>query len=320
MKILITGGAGFIGSHLARHLLDQGHDLHIVDDLSTGRRGNIAELLGPRCVLQVQKASEALSHIAWLRDFDAIYHLAAAVGVRLIVEQPVHTIETNVHETSAVLAAAAAFSIPVLIASSSEVYGKSAQVPFRETDDVVYGPTTYSRWSYAMTKALDEYLGLAHHHQTGAPVVIVRLFNTVGPRQIGQYGMVVPRFVERAVRHQPIEIYGDGRQTRCFCHVADVVGALPRLLAESSCSGGVFNLGSDEEVSIQALADRVIAMTGSTGGKRYVPYDQAYQTQFDDLPRRVPDLGRVHQAIGYRPSRDLDAILGELIDLARGGP
>lgn len=317
MKVLITGGAGFIGSHLARRLVGEGHHVHILDDLSTGRRENVADLIGPRCVLQVQRASEALGQYAWLAGFDAIYHLAAAVGVQLIVDRPVYTIEDNIMETAATLRAAAAFNIPVLITSSSEVYGKSDRVPFREDDDVTYGSTAYSRWSYAMTKALDEYLALAHHRQTGAPVVIVRLFNTVGPGQIGQYGMVVPRFVERAVAGRPIEIYGDGRQTRCFCHVGDVTAALPRLLAEPTCWGGVFNLGSDEEVTIEELADRTIRLAGSVSRKVHVDYDQAYNTRFDDLRRRVPDLSRVRQAIDWRPTKRLDDILGELIDQAR---
>ncbi len=317
MKILITGGAGFIGSHLARKLVGEGALVHIVDDLSTGRRENVADLLGPDCVLQVQRVSEALVNIAWLREFDAIYHLAAAVGVQLIVDRPVYTIEDNVLETAAVLKAAAAFNTPVLIASSSEVYGKSDRVPFREDDDVTYGATTFSRWSYAMTKALDEYLALAHHAQAGAPVVIVRLFNTVGPGQVGQYGMVVPRFIERALADSPIEIYGDGKQTRCFCHVADVVDALPRLLGESSCWGRVYNLGSDEEVTIEQLADRVIALSGSNSGKVHVDYDRAYNTRFDDLRRRVPDLARVRAAIGFEPTKKLDDILDELIDPAR---
>ena len=317
MKILITGGAGFIGSHLARRLVGEGHHVHIVDDLSTGRRENVADLIGPNCSLQVQRVGEALGNIGWLGDFGAIYHLAAAVGVQLIVDRPVYSIENNILETAAVLKAAAAFNIPALITSSSEVYGKSDRVPFREDDDVTYGSTTFSRWSYAMTKALDEYLALAHHQQAGAPVVVVRLFNTVGPGQVGQYGMVVPRFIERAMANSPIEIYGDGKQTRCFCHVSDVVGALPRLLGESKCWGGVFNLGTDEEVTMNELADRVIALSASRSPKVYMDYDRAYNTRFDDLRRRVPDLSRVRGAIGFAPTKNLDAILRELIDSAR---
>jgi UDP-glucose 4-epimerase len=315
MNVLITGGAGFIGSHLARHLIEQGHQVHLLDDLSTGRRQNVEDLLGPRCTLQQQRVGEAMEETGWLRRFDRIYHLAAAVGVQLIVRDPVHTIETNVLETAKVLDAAATSGTPVLITSSSEVYGKSDRVPFREDDDVTYGATVYSRWSYAATKALDEYLALAHHRKDGLPVVIVRLFNTVGPGQVGHYGMVVPRFVERAVQGQPIQIYGDGRQSRCFCHVGDVVEALPKLLDSPACHGRVFNLGSDQEVTIEQLADRVIALSGSRGGKVFVPYEEAYGQKFDDLRRRVPDLTRITQAIGYRPTRGLDQILTELIEL-----
>lgn len=319
MKILITGGAGFIGSHLARRLLADGHRVHLLDNLSTGRRDNVADLLGERCTLQVQSVGEALSNFAWLAEFDQIYHLAAAVGVQLIVDDPVFTIETNVLETARVLQAARVFNIPVLITSSSEVYGKSDRVPFREDDDVTYGATIYSRWSYAATKALDEYLGLAYSREYGLPVVIVRLFNTVGPGQLGRYGMVLPRFVEWALAGRPIEIYGDGRQSRCFGHVSDIVGALPKLLAAEGCRGRVFNLGSDQEVTIEQVADRIIEMTGSTAGKRLIPYEQAYGRKFDDLRRRVPDLGRVREAIGYEPSRDLNQILTELIEQARHG-
>jgi UDP-glucose 4-epimerase len=320
MKALVTGGAGFIGSHLVRHLLSSGQQVHVIDDLSTGRRENIAPVLADDCSLQIQRVSEAFEHFSWVREFDVIYHLAAAVGVDLIVQRPVHTIETNVMDTVLVLKAAATFGIPVMIASSSEVYGKSDRVPFREDDDVAYGPTTCSRWSYAMTKALDEYLALAHHQQTDAPVVIARFFNTVGPRQVGRYGMVVPRFVRHAVRHEPIRIYGDGRQTRCFCHVTDVVEALPKLMAHPECWGRVFNIGSDEEVTIEHLADRAIALANSRSEKHFVPYDQVYQMRFDDLRRRVPDLSRIREAIGFAPTRNLDDILAELIRLARDNP
>ncbi|MBI1367363.1 MAG: NAD-dependent epimerase/dehydratase family protein [Planctomycetes bacterium] len=315
--MLITGGAGFIGSHLTRHLLSQGHRVHLLDNLSTGRRANVAPLLNDQCTLQVQSVGEAFEHLAWLREFDVIYHLAAAVGVQLIVDDPVRTIETNVLETARVLQGAAAFGIPVLITSSSEVYGKSAKVPFSEDDDVTYGATIYSRWSYAATKALDEYLGLAYAKEYGLGVVIVRLFNTVGPGQLGQYGMVLPRFIEWAIDNKPIDIYGDGRQSRCFSHVQDVVEAFPKLLAEPACHGRVYNLGSDQEVTIDALADRVIALTGSTAGKRYIPYEKAYGQAFDDLRRRVPDLKRIREAIGFEPRRKLDQILTEWIEQAR---
>jgi UDP-glucose 4-epimerase len=317
MNILITGGAGFVGSHLASHLLSQGHTVHLLDNLSTGRIDNIAHLLGPRCILQRQSVADALTSGAWLKDFDQIYHLAAAVGVQLIVDDPVHTIETNVLETARMLQAAAAFNVPVLITSSSEVYGKSERVPFSEDDDVVYGSTLFSRWSYAATKALDEYLALAYHRQHHLPVVVARLFNTVGPGQVGQYGMVLPRFIEAALADRPIDIYGDGGQSRCFCHVGDIVEALPRLLSNKQCHGRVFNLGSDEEVTIDALAQRIIAMAGSKSTRRYIPYEQAYGQKFDDLRRRVPNLTRVKEAIGFAPTRTLDMILKQLIDIAQ---
>lgn len=318
MKILITGGAGFVGSHLTRHLLSQGHSVHLLDNLSTGRSDNIADLLGDdRCTFQRQSVGDALSNFAWLRGFDQIYHLAAAVGVQLIVDDPVYTIETNVLETAKLLQGAAAFNIPVLITSSSEVYGKSERVPFREDDDVTYGATIYSRWSYAATKALDEYLALAYHREYQLGVVVVRLFNTVGPRQVGQYGMVLPRFIDAALHNRPIDIYGDGEQTRCFCHVQDVVEALPKLLSAPACHGRVFNVGSDHEVSINQLADRIIALAGSSSTKNYIPYEEAYGQKFDDLRRRVPDLTRVREAINFQPRRSLDEILKELIELER---
>jgi UDP-glucose 4-epimerase len=317
MHVLITGGAGFIGSHLAAHLLSLGHSVHLLDNLSTGRRENVTHLLSDRCTLQQQSVGEALKDYAWLKGFGAIYHLAAAVGVQLIVDDPVHTIETNVLETATLLRAAAAHHIPVLITSSSEVYGKSERVPFSEDDDVTYGSTIYSRWSYAATKALDEYLAFAHHKKDGLGAVVVRLFNTIGPGQLGRYGMVVPRFIDAALHDRPIDIYGDGKQTRCFCHVSDVVDAMPRLVADERCHGRVFNLGSDEEVTIDQLADRIIHLSGSKSSKRFIPYEAAYGAAFDDLRRRVPNLARIKQAIGYRPTKNLDAILTELIDLAR---
>lgn len=317
MNILITGGAGFIGSHLSRLLLDQGHTLHLLDNLSTGRRENVAELLGDRCRLQVQTVGEAFADFNWLAQFDQIYHLAAAVGVKLIVDDPVHTIETNVLETARVLQGAAAFGVPVLITSSSEVYGKSDRVPFSEEDDVIYGPTVFSRWSYAATKAIDEYLAMAYHRQFELGTVVVRLFNTVGPRQVGNYGMVIPRFVAAAVAGDPISVYGDGEQSRCFTHVGDVVAAMPKLLAKTDCHGRVFNLGSDREISIADLAKRVIELAESKSEIVYVPYEEAYTQKFEDLRRRIPNLSRIREAIDYAPTRDLDAILTELIALAR---
>jgi UDP-glucose 4-epimerase len=317
MKILITGGAGFIGSHLARRLIGAGHSVHLLDDLSTGRRENIADLPTDRCVFQQQRVGEALEHFAWLQGFDQIYHLAAAVGVQLIVDDPVYTIETNITETSAVLRAASTFGIPVLITSTSEVYGKSEKVPFAEDDDVSYGATIFNRWSYATTKAIDEYLALAYYEKNELPVVITRLFNTVGPGQVGRYGMVLPRFISAAVAGEPLQIFGDGKQARCFCHVSDVVEALPKLLDNAACRGRVFNLGSDQEVSIEQLADRVIERVGSKSEKIFIPYDEAYGARFDDLRRRVPSLDRVREAIGFSPTWNLDEIIQELIEIEK---
>jgi UDP-glucose 4-epimerase len=317
MKTLITGGAGFIGSHLAEILVEQGHTVRLVDDLSTGRKENVAHLLGDHCSLQVCRVGDLPDDGKWLEGFDQVYHLAAAVGVQLIVDRPVESIETNVMDTAHLLRATSRRGVPTLVASSSEVYGKSASIPFKEEDDVAYGATIYRRWSYAMTKAIDEYLALAHHDHDGLPAVVVRLFNTVGPRQVGQYGMVIPRFIQNALSNQPIQVFGDGQQSRCFCHVRDVAGAMPKLLAKPECRGRVFNLGSCEEVTILDLARRVIDLTGSKSQIQFVPYDQAYSDRFDDLRRRVPDLSRIEEAIGFSPTHDLDQILHQLIELAR---
>jgi len=313
MNILITGGAGFIGSHLAEHLLEQGHSVIALDNLSTGSLGNIRHLLNRKGFSFVQedvRNSQTL-HVL-VPQCDSIFHLAAAVGVKLIVEQPVHTIETNIHGTEVVLAVANKFRKKVLIASTSEVYGKSEAIPFYEDDDTVLGSTRFSRWSYACSKAIDEFLALAYHQQYGLEAVIVRLFNTVGPRQTGQYGMVVPRFVEKALKNEPIEIYGTGQQSRCFCCVHDVVRALGQLMANPDTAGRVFNLGSDREITIDQLADMVIGLTGSRSEKKYLSYEQAYGKPFDDMIRRVPGLKRIQEAIGYRPEFGLEQTL-ELI-------
>lgn len=315
MKALVTGGAGFIGSHLSEHLLHSGHQVTVVDDLSTGRMANIEHLLERRdfrFVLDTVRDEQTM-HLL-IQDCDVIFHLAAAVGVQLIVNDPVRTIETNIHGSEVVLAIANKFRKKILLASTSEVYGKSEKVPFREDDDTVWGPTHFSRWSYACSKAIDEFLGLAYYQQYGLPAVIVRLFNTVGPRQVGQYGMVLPRFVQWALKDEPVCVYGDGQQCRCFCHVDDVIGALTALMLTPQSNGQLFNIGSDEEISIEGLADRVIELTGSKSQKKFISYEEAYGLPFDDMRRRVPCLDKVRQAVGYEPKHDLNATIKSIID------
>ncbi len=315
MRFLITGGAGFIGSHLAERLLERGDTVVILDDLSTGRAENIARLTGKPGLQVVRDSVENESTVLMLMSqVDAVFHLASAVGVQLIVDQPVRTIRTTIHGTEVVLEAANKFGRPVLITSSSEVYGKGARVPFSEDDDVVMGPTRHSRWCYAYAKGIDEFLGLAYHRQFGLPVTIVRLFNTVGPRQVGMYGMVLPRFVAAALADQPLQVYGDGKQTRCFCHVDDVVGALIKLSQSTGVTGQVFNLGSDEEVSIEALARRVIALSNSKSVIESISYEKAYGQTFDDLARRVPQLDRIRRAIGFAPRFKLDEIIHSVVE------
>lgn len=315
MKALITGGAGFLGSHLAERLLEKGDEVHVIDDLSTGSIENIESLKGHAGFHYTIETIMNEPVLAELVDrVDVVFHLAAAVGVRLIVESPVNTIETNVHGTEKVLKLANKKRKKVVLTSTSEVYGKADTVPFREDGDLVMGPTSKGRWSYACSKAIDEFLALAYHQQYGLPVVIVRLFNTVGPRQTGQYGMVIPRFVERALANQPIQIYGDGQQSRCFCCVHDVTDGLMRLMDCPEADGRVFNVGSDEEITIEALADRIIELTHSRGGKDFVSYEQAYGRPFDDMKRRVPCLNRVHKAIGFAPQHTLDQTLRLVID------
>ncbi|RME37712.1 MAG: NAD-dependent epimerase/dehydratase family protein [Planctomycetota bacterium] len=314
MKALITGGAGFIGSHLAERLLADGHEVVALDNLSTGRRENIAHLIGTDRFQFVYDdvRNEETVHLLVERS-DVVFHLAAAVGVQLIVDRPVHTIETNIHGTEVVLAVANKFGKKVLLASTSEVYGKSERVPFCEDDDTVLGSTRFSRWSYACSKAIDEFLGLAYHEQFGLPVVVARFFNTVGPRQTGQYGMVVPRFVERALHHEPLLIYGTGKQSRCFLDVTDAVEAAIALMETPAAAGRVFNVGSTEEITIEALADRIIAMTGSRSEKRYLSYEEAYGRPFDDMMRRVPCLDRIRETVGFSPKHDLTQILERII-------
>ncbi len=320
MHVLITGGAGFIGSHLADALIARGDEVTILDDLSTGSLENVRHLEDHpryRCVIESVRNERAVAEL--VSHAELIFHLAAAVGVRLIVESPVRTIETNVHGTEVVLSQAAKARCKVVVASTSEVYGLSNQVPFREDGPLVLGATTKGRWSYACSKAIDEFLALAYWHERRLPTIVVRLFNTVGPRQTGRYGMVIPTFVRQALAGRPITVYGSGEQTRCFTHVADVVGALVGLSDHTDAVGEVYNIGSTEEVTIRALADRVKALTGSSSEIVLVPYESAYEAGFEDMPRRIPDISKVADAIGYHPGHSLDEILESVIASIRGG-
>ena len=318
MRNLITGGAGFIGSHLAEALLQRGHEVHILDDLSTGSIDNIRHLKSRRGFEYTIDTADNARVVAELVDeADAVYHLAAAVGVELIVESPVRTIETNVHTTEIVLAQANKKKKPVFLASTSEVYGKSADLPFREDADLLLGPTTKGRWSYACSKALDEYLGLAYWKERKLPVVIGRLFNTVGPRQTGRYGMVIPSLVRQALAGQQLTVFGDGQQRRCFCHVSDVVQALMALMDRTDGYGEVFNIGSTEEVAILDLAERVKAATGSRSQTALIPYEQAYEQGFEDMQRRVPDISKIGEFLGWQPTKTLDQILADVIESQR---
>ena len=310
MRALITGGAGFIGSHLSERLLDEGHKVSVIDDLSTGAFENIAHLKGrPGFAYTIDTITNEPLLAELVDQCDVVFHLAAAVGVKLIVEAPVRTIETNVHGTEVVLRAAAKKNKLVIIASTSEVYGKSADVPFREDGDLALGPTSKHRWAYACSKAIDEFLALAYHNEKKLPVIVVRFFNTVGPRQTGRYGMVVPNFVRQALDGQPITVFGDGNQTRCFTYVGDVVDALVKLCQDPRAIGEVYNLGNEEEVSIRELAERVKASTGSASPIVTIPYDQAYESGFEDMPRRVPDISKVRALIGFEPKVKLDETL-----------
>ena len=314
MRILITGGAGFIGSHLAEALLDGGHTVYVLDDLSTGSIDNINHLKdNPDFHYTIDTVFNDRLVAEMVDRADVIFHLAAAVGVKLIVERPVHTIETNVHGTEVVLRHASKKKKLVFIASTSEVYGKSAKVPFNEETDLVMGATTRHRWAYACSKALDEFLALAHWKETRQPVIVMRFFNTVGPRQTGQYGMVVPTFVRQALSNQPITVFGDGTQQRSFTYVGDVVGALLKLMVEPSAIGQVYNVGNTEEVTIRGLAERIKARTGSSSEIVIIPYDQAYEAGFEDMPRRVPDLTKINKAIGYVPKVGLDEIIDRVV-------
>lgn len=315
MHVLLTGGAGFVGSHLAERLLDMGHRVSVIDDLSTGSFDNIAHLRDRDSFSYVIDTVMNERLMAELVDqADVVFHLAAAVGVRLIVEAPTRTIVTNVHGTEVVLMQAAKKGKLVFVFSTSEVYGKSTDVPFREDADLVMGPTYKHRWAYACSKAIDEFLALAYYRERGLPVVVVRLFNTVGPRQTGRYGMVIPTFVRQALSGEPITVHGDGQQTRSFTYVGDVVDALVRLMETPAAVGQVVNIGNPEEVSILEVAERVKAKTASGSPIAFIPYAEAYDEGFEDMPRRVPSLEKIHALVGYRPTVDLDAILDRVIE------
>ncbi len=319
MRALVTGGAGFIGSHLAERLLENGNQVLVLDNLSTGSLDNIKGFSQkPGFEFVEGDICDARTVERLVKRSDVVFHLAAAVGVKLIADSPVSTIETNIWGAETVLDAVNKFKRKILLASSSEVYGKSEAVPFGEDDDIVLGSTCLSRWSYACSKAVDEFLGLAFHQQYGLEVIIARFFNTIGPRQTGQYGMVVPRFVQQALRGEPVTIYGTGRQTRCFCYVGDLVEAIVRLAACKKAVGKVYNIGSDEEIAIEALADKVIMMTGGKSKKQFVPYDVAYGKPLEDMMRRVPGLERIKEAIGWKPTTSLNETLGLIIESFRG--
>jgi UDP-glucose 4-epimerase len=318
VRALLTGGAGFIGSHLAERLLELGHEVHVLDDLSTGSIDNITHLQGrPGFSYVIDTVTNEPLLAEMIDQCDVVFHLAAAVGVKLIVEQPVHTIETNVHGTEVVLKHANKKKKLVVIASTSEVYGKSADVPFREGADLVLGATVKHRWAYACSKLIDEFLALAYWKEKKLPIVIVRLFNTVGPRQTGQYGMVLPTFVRQALAGQPLTVFGDGTQSRSFTYVADVVDALVKLAQEPRAVGEVFNIGNTEEVTIRELAERVKRITGSGSPVQLIPYDEAYEAGFEDMPRRVPDISKVGRLVGYQPRLGLDEIICRVVESFR---
>ena len=318
MNILITGGAGFIGSHLAEALLAADHKVAVVDDLSTGSLENIAHLLeGPNFRFIRESVRNEVTMTPLVDYCDVIFHLAAAVGVQLIVDRPVHTIETNIHGSEVMLNLANKFRRKIVVASTSEVYGKNTKVPFREDDDTTLGSTRFTRWSYACSKMVDEFLALAYHDQFGLETIVCRFFNTIGPRQSGQYGMVVPRFVRRALRGETIDIYGTGEQSRCFSNVADVVGALIALIACPAAIGEVINVGSGESVTIRGLAEKIIEMTGSASLTRTLSYEEAYGRAFDDMLVRKPGLDKIHDLIGYEPAYTLEQTLRQIIDHER---
>jgi UDP-glucose 4-epimerase len=318
MRVLITGGAGFIGSHLCERLLRDGCQVDVIDDLSTGNIINLKDCRGNKDFnfFNDSVLNEKIMYTLVDRC-EMIYHLAASVGVKLIVEQPVRTIETNIKGTEVVLDIARKFGKKVLIASTSEIYGKSEKIPFKEDDDCLLGSTTFNRWSYACSKAIDEFLGLAYYRQFGLPVIITRFFNTVGERQTGQYGMVVPRFVKAALSGEPLVIYGTGKQSRCFAYVGDVIDGMIALVNDQGAYGNVFNIGSTEEISIENLAFKIKEMTGSSSEIKYVPYKEIYGLGFDDMKRRVPCIERIKRQVNYKPKTSLDSTLKIIIDYFR---
>jgi UDP-glucose 4-epimerase len=321
LRVLITGGAGFIGSHLADAYLQRGDEVLIIDDLSTGTIENIRHLKNnPRFQYTIDSVHNQPVTAELVDQCDVVVHLAAAVGVKLIVESPVRTIETNVKGTEVVLALANKKQKRVLVASTSEVYGLSADVPFKEDGNLVMGATTKGRWSYACSKAIDEFLALAYWREKKLPTTIVRLFNTVGPRQTGRYGMVIPTFVKQALARRPITVYGNGKQTRCFGYVGDVVEALIKLMDHADSVGQVYNIGSTEEISIAKLAEKVKELTNSDSEIIFVPYDEAYEEGFEDMPRRVPDTSKIKQLVGFQPKMKLEGILQSVIDYHSGRP
>jgi len=318
LRALITGGAGFIGSHLAETLLHEGHEVDIIDNLSTGSIRNVGHLKShPKFKYTIDTITNEPLLAELIDRNDVVFHFAAAVGVKLIVEKPVHTIETNVHGTEVVLKHASKKNKKVIIASTSEVYGKNIDVPFREDADLVMGATVKHRWAYACSKAIDEFLALAYFKEKRLPVVIVRFFNTVGPRQTGQYGMVLPSFVRQALANEPITVFGDGKQSRSFTYIGDVVGCLLKLVKEPKAVGEVFNIGGTEEVTILRLAERVKDLVGSSSSIVFVPYDKAYEAGFEDMPRRVPDLTKVNRLVGYEPKVQLEEIITKVIEYFR---
>lgn len=318
MRVLITGGAGFIGSHLSESYLQRRDEVFVIDDLSTGSIENIRHLKDhPRFHYTIDSIHNQPVTAELVDQCDVIFHLAAAVGVKLIVESPVRTIENNVHGTEVVLSLANKKKKKVLVASTSEVYGLSSEVPFREDGNLVMGATNKGRWSYACSKAIDEFLALAYWREKKLPTIVVRLFNTVGPRQTGQYGMVIPTFVKQALAGRPITVYGSGKQSRCFCYVGDVVGALVKLMDADDSVGEVFNIGSNQEISILDLAKRVKELTDSDSEIVFVPYDEAYEEGFEDMPRRIPDTAKVNKLVGFKPEKRLDEILQAVIDFHR---